>query len=73
MKKMLCLLAVILLVGCTSKTEFGPCVGAFDEKNPKLQYKVSAWNIGMGVVFFSFVLPPIFVIVDETFCPVGEK
>jgi predicted CDP-diglyceride synthetase/phosphatidate cytidylyltransferase len=73
MKKILAILLLAALVGCTSSTEYGQCVGAFDEKDPKLTYKVSAWNVAMGVLFFSLVAPPIFVIVDETFCPVGRK
>lgn len=73
MKRLLAITAILLLSACTSATEFGPCVGAFDEKNPKLEYKVSAWNIFVGVLFFQLIAPPIFVIVDETFCPVGRK
>jgi hypothetical protein len=73
MKKILAALLLAALVGCTSSTEYGQCVGAFDEKDPKLTYKVSAVNVAMAVIFFSLVAPPIFVIVDETFCPVGRK
>ncbi len=58
--------------GCTSKTDFGPCIGAFDDKDPSLIYKANGWNIAMGVVFVELIVPPIIVIVDETLCPIGH-
>lgn len=58
---------------CVSETDYGPCVGAFDDKNPDLVYKLSTRNLAVGVIFFSLVLPPIFVVADETFCPVGRR
>jgi hypothetical protein len=74
MKKLFAaLLLATTLAGCDSKTEFGPCIGAFDDPNPKLEYKVSGWNIAMGVIFFETIVAPIVVIVDETRCPVGRK
>jgi len=66
-------LILTLAAGCTSQTDFGPCIGAFDEKDPALTYKVSGWNIGMGLLFSEFIIPPVVVVVDETFCPVGRK
>lgn len=74
MKRMLLILAALAtLAGCTSHTEFGPCVGAFDEKDPKLVYKISGWNLAMALIFFEIIAPPIIVVVDETFCPIGKK
>lgn len=63
----------VLLSGCTEKTEFGPCIGAFDDKDPKLTYKLSGWNLALGIIFFEVIAPPVIVIADETFCPVGRK
>ena len=73
--KKLCAILILcaFLAGCTSSTPYGECIGAFDERNPGLIYKLDAMNIAMAVIFFELVLPPIFVIVDETFCPVGVK
>ncbi len=70
MKKLL--IALLLFSGCTSSTNGGPCIGAFDTKKPGVEYKLSAWNVGLGIMFFSMVLPPIFVLADETFCPVEK-
>lgn len=64
---------IILISGCTSSTEYGECIGLADEKNPDLIYKVSAWNVFVAVVTFELIAPPIFVVVDETFCPIGRK
>lgn len=72
-----CAIGVVIagtfLAGCTSSTQYGPCIGAFDDKNPHLEYKASAWNIGMAIIFVELILPPTFVVVDETQCPVGTK
>lgn len=67
------ILVAVLLCGCTTRTEHGPCVGAFDEKDPAYVYKLSGWNIAMGFLFFELIAPPIVVAVDETFCPIERK
>lgn len=67
------LLLSLLLAGCTTSTAYGPCVGIADEKDTKLVYKVSAWNLLMGVFFWEIVIPPIVVIADEVQCPIGKK
>lgn len=72
MKYIICVM-LLSLCACTSKTQFGDCIGAFDDKKPNLEYKLSSWNLFLGVVFFELIAPPIFVVVDKTFCPVGNK
>jgi len=67
---LLCLLA--LLVGCESSTKYGECVGLSDKKNPALEYKVSAQNLIVGIVFIELIAPPVIVLTDETFCPIGK-
>lgn len=73
MKLFLLALIVLLSLGCTNETKHGPCIGIFDEKDPKKIYKLSGWNIAVAVIFAELVVPPIIVAVDETFCPVGNK
>lgn len=73
MKIIAIVLLLVLLAGCTSKTEFGDCIGAFDDKDPHLVYHASAWNIFLAIIGVQFIAPPIFVIADETLCPVGVK
>lgn len=68
----LCVIALFLM-GCTSRTEFGECVGLGEDKNPTLVYKLDAWNLVVGIVFFELIAPPVIVAVNETFCPVGKK
>ena len=72
-KVLLVILTIALLSGCTSRTEFGDCVGLADDKKPELIYKVSAWNIVVSILFAGLIAPPVYVLVDETFCPVGRK
>lgn len=72
MKKLSTLtLAVLILTGCVSKTEFGQCVGVNEKQNPALEYKISAHNLIVGIVFVELIAPPIFVITDQFYCPVG--
>lgn len=73
MKFLLAILAVVVLSSCTSKTEFGPCIGAFDDKDPSLVYKASINNIVWGVLGWELIAPPIVVVVDQFHCPVGRK
>ena len=74
MKKILLIaLATVFLAGCTTRTQYGECVGLGDDKNPALHYKVDVWNAFLGIVFIETVIVPIIVIVDEIECPVGVK
>ena len=73
MKYLLAILLATSLVGCTSKTDLGPCIGINDKPDPNLEYKYSGWNIAMGIIFFEMIAPPIIVALDEVQCPVGKK
>lgn len=74
MKQCLLILTFALMAtGCTSRTEFGDCVGIGDEQDPKLKYKVSLSNAVLGIVFFELVVPPLDVLINKTHCPVGVK
>lgn len=74
MKRYIAMLLVIFsLVSCTSSTQYGDCVGLNGEKNPKLIYKYSAWNIFLGAFFSGFIAPPVVVVLNELECPVGVK
>ena len=64
---------IVLLSGCTSKTELGDCVGIGDDKDPKLVYKLSAGNLFWAILGIELIAPPIIVAVDETFCPVRRR
>lgn len=66
------LLIALLLVGCTSKTEFGDCVGLQEDRDPRLIYKADTGNIVIGILFFEMVAPPLYVALDEFYCPVGR-
>lgn len=69
----LALVGLLLLSGCTSATSVGPCVGAFDERDPHLIYNTSAWNLIMAIVFLETIFVPVVVVADETVCPIGRK
>ena len=74
MKKAILIIAALAFVGCTSKTEHGECIGAFDDKKPNLEYKVSKWNVFVGAAFFEMLfIPPILVVANQTLCPVATK
>lgn len=74
MKKIIAVLAIIVLLSaCTSRTEYGECIGITDKEKPGLVYKVSAWNVALAILFFELILPPVFVLVDEFKCPVAKQ
>lgn len=72
MKKII-LIGCLLLAGCVNHTEYGKCVGLGDKQDPALEYKISVRNIIVGIVFVEMIAPPVYVAVDETFCPVGNR
>lgn len=63
---------VAVLGGCSNATQYGKCVGIDDERDPTLKYKLSAWNIAMGIIFVEMIIPPIVVATDELYCPVAR-
>lgn len=76
MKKVLSILmlvATLFMAGCASETEFGPCVGAFDDRNPNLHYELSIRNVVIGVFFSETIVVPVVVIATETVCPTGKR
>jgi hypothetical protein len=70
--KALCLMAA-LMSACVSETEYGKCIGAFDEPKPGLVYKLSVRNLVIGIIFIEMIVPPIVVVADEMRCPVGRS
>lgn len=73
MKLTAVLLIAALLAGCTSKTEFGDCIGIADDKKPDLQYKVSALNVALAIIFSETIVVPVVVLVSEVSCPIAKK
>ena len=73
MKLLTLLLIMATFTSCTSKNEHGNCIGAFQDKDPTLKYNVDIANIAIGIIFMELLLPPIYVIRDQTFCPTGKK
>lgn len=65
--------AALLAAGCTSKTDFGPCVGVTDDRDPSLTYKVNTLNVVIGVIFVETIIVPVVVLFDELTCPVDRK
>jgi hypothetical protein len=72
-KIILCALVAILAAGCTTRTEYGECIGVLQDKKPDLEYKLSGWNTVLAIVFSETIVVPIVVVADEFQCPVGKK
>lgn len=68
-------IALLLLCGCESTTNLGPCVGIQDDdlKNPTLTYKVSVTNVIVGTIFVETAVVPVYVALKELYCPVAVK
>ena len=73
MRKIIAVVVMALLIGCTSNTEFGPCIGAFDDRDQKLIYKVSVWNTFVAIIFIETIIVPVWVVVEEAQCPIARK
>ena len=72
MKKLFIVAMMALaLTGCTSATQYGQCIGAFEDKNPELTYKPSVWNVFLAILFSETIIVPVIVVIDETLCPNG--
>jgi hypothetical protein len=67
------LACTLLLVGCTSRTPHGDCIGLNGEEKPGLRYEYSAWNIAMGILFVELIFPPIDVALNKFKCPVAAR
>lgn len=67
------LVILSMLSGCISKTEHGPCIGAFDDEDPALIYRASARNVVIGLLLFETVMVPAYVIVEQTKCPYARR
>ena len=72
MKKLVLVGCLLALAGCESRTDYGECVGLGEKQNQSLEYKLSPRNLVIGVVFVEMVIPPIIVVTDELYCPVGK-
>lgn len=75
-KKLLTLVFLLgMLSSCTERTKFGECVGMFEEekRKPDLIYKADTGNLIVAVIFWEMIFPPVFVALDQTYCPVGVK
>lgn len=67
------LIALLGISACTSRTDYGHCIGLNDEQDSGLVYKYNAWNIGVAIALSSLIVPPLVVILDEYKCPIGVK
>jgi hypothetical protein len=63
----------LLLAGCTSRTEFGNCIGLMEPQKPGLEYKLSIINLVVAVALVETIIVPIVVAATEVSCPVGTK
>lgn len=70
-KTIVAVLMLGLLAGCTTKTPYGDCIGAFDEKKPGVDYKLSVKNLILAIFFSETIIVPVVVVADEIRCPVG--
>jgi hypothetical protein len=71
--KVAAVIALTLLAGCQSRTQYGECVGIGDDQKPTLEYRLSVRNTFLAVVFFQTLFVPIIVLANETSCPIGPK
>lgn len=76
--KVLLLIGVFILfvsqaLGCTTKTQYGDCVGLDSEPKSNLVYKASIRNLFIAGIFSGTLFVPAVVALEEYKCPVGNK
>ena len=72
-KLMITMMLAFMLVGCSSKTQYGQCVGISGQKQHNLIYKVDTTNLVVSVIFGETLIVPIVYTMDYIWCPVGVK
>lgn len=72
-RAIIALCAAALLAGCTTRTEYGPCIGVLETGDPSLRYNLSAWNLVLAFIFSETIVVPVVVLIESTRCPVGQK
>lgn len=75
MRRLTCLLLLLAfsLFACEEATQYGPCIGANDQRSPDFYYKLSTNNVVMAIIFVETVYVPIVVVLDELYCPVARR
>jgi hypothetical protein len=70
--KKIVIATLCLMCSCTFRNSQGECVGLVsqDHKNPGVEYRISWWNIALGVIFSETILIPVVVAIDDFECPV---
>lgn len=72
--KYLLIVLLCLTTGCvTTKTEYGSCVGFADQKDPKLTYNYSGWNLFIAALLSETIIVPVFIAAKLLECPAGAK
>lgn len=74
MKKLAALLCVVTMSGaCTCSTSVGECIGVQTNKDPRLIYEASVWNIILAVIFSETIIVPLAVAFDSAYCPTATR
>lgn len=69
MRNLFVLSIMLVLMGCTTRTNHGVCVGVVDQKDPKLKYELSYKNIFLAVLFYETLIVPAVVALKQLECP----
>lgn len=64
---------MLFIAACTSKTEYGDCLGFQNKQDPRYEYEMSGKNVIVGVVLSETLIIPLIVVFDELYCPVRER
>lgn len=78
MKRAIFVAALAVLAGCEGRRTLPDgksyeCIGVGDIEDAHLEYKPSARNIVLGVVFVETIFAPIIWLASDFYCPVRTK
>lgn len=67
------IISIFLAVACTTRTQYGRCIGVADTPDQALEYELSLWNAFVAGLFSETLIVPLYTVAYDIKCPVGYK
>lgn len=73
MKNLILIGILVFFTGCTTRTQYGRCIGFADTPDQALEYELSWWNAFVAGLFAESIIVPLYTVAYEIKCPIGYK
>lgn len=68
----LMLASLLLMSACTTRNQYGDCIGLMDQPVPGVKYELSWWNGFVAFIFSGTIVVPIYTVGADIKCPVQK-